>query len=190
VGRNDPKWIQEGRNFKVLKIRQNQCHCVGLIVPIPAIFFFSENGHRMWKLSCSELSPKQAKKSQSQSQLMMSLERNDDVSMPLIGWHRSTKRWHVSVKFGIFRMSWHDTEVTRDTVWKWHMEVWMLTWHGDMWKYECWCGRTNDDVEGWHMAVQMLMWHCTNADVALYEWWHSTVQMMMWHCMDADVVAN
>jgi hypothetical protein len=40
VERNDPKWIQEGQNFKFLGIIQNMFHCVGLIVLIPTIYIF------------------------------------------------------------------------------------------------------------------------------------------------------
>jgi hypothetical protein len=41
--KNDPKWIQEGQNFKVLGIKQNQHHCIGFVVPILTIcFFFSK----------------------------------------------------------------------------------------------------------------------------------------------------
>jgi hypothetical protein len=36
----DPKWIQEGQNFKVLGIRKNQHHCVGLVRLILTIYVF------------------------------------------------------------------------------------------------------------------------------------------------------
>jgi hypothetical protein len=69
VGRNDPKWIQEGLKIKVLR---NQTKPAPLHRARRAdsdhIFFFSENGHRMQKLSRSEDQVKHAKKSQSQSQ--------------------------------------------------------------------------------------------------------------------------
>jgi hypothetical protein len=35
--RDDPKWIQEGLKIKVLGIRRNQRHFVGLVALIPTI---------------------------------------------------------------------------------------------------------------------------------------------------------
>jgi hypothetical protein len=82
VGRNDLKWIQEGLKIKFLGIERNHCHCVE---PIPAIFFFPENGHRMQKLSRFEDQVKQTKKVKfkvniSKSTLMSTI-RHDDVML-------------------------------------------------------------------------------------------------------------
>jgi hypothetical protein len=76
--------IQNGsrkeKNF--LRIKQNQCHFVGFVVLILAIYLFSENGHRMQKLSHSELFPKQEKvKGQIQLVKGRTTDMENDVSI-------------------------------------------------------------------------------------------------------------
>jgi hypothetical protein len=53
------------------------------------------------------------------------------------GWCGSTRRWHMSLIFGIFRLSWHNTDLTRGLYRHWRRSPYtdMAQWWSNMWHY-------------------------------------------------------
>jgi len=116
----DPKWIQEGLKIKVIGIKRNQCHCIYLVTLIPVIYIFfqmvvvCERYHILTHFPNRQLVKVNMTYCWHQHDvLLMSTWRTADINSTIGGismtslWCGITRRWHVSLKFGVFRLSWH-----------------------------------------------------------------------------------